>query len=449
MSFLPSPSRPAAGAEASSRGDICTPIKSREQVEARFEPMMKTPLLFDHKEDVVDKWEKAVVIGVASSGPSTPSNPACSPLRYSESGSSSTMGTEDLESLALPEAAPSSSSTDDLEKAEAIACIEPQRRRPRWYVGAKCAFYTLTWWVASITVVMTIKSTLQPGVFPHSFTFTALTQPTTACLAFLLSQVVNRKKPAPPPLQRREKAQLTALGMIQGLEIGLTNKALQYLTVASRTTLSSMNVLFMMLTAWLWGLERFGWRRAIACSVLMCGGLLQALQREMTPQAPDAAAALGAIMQLTSMCCAAQRWALAQSMMQHSEPESGLGQMGKLSLLSRTVPITSLVILPCVYLFEFDALSVELLFNGDLLRRVLLVSVSLTAMLYAELKLVKQLSAVAFNVLATIHQIPMVLVGVVFQHNSVGVLSACGFGTCIIGALIYAWARSAERRLQA
>ena len=47
----------------------------------------------------------------------------------------------------------------------------------------------------------------------------------------------------------------------------------------------------------------------------------------------------------------------------------------------------------------------------NLLSRVLMVAIGLTAMLYAELKLVSLLSAVAFNVLSTLHQIPIVLAG--------------------------------------
>ncbi|CAE7940724.1 unnamed protein product, partial [Symbiodinium sp. KB8] len=65
-------------------------------------------------------------------------------------------------------------------------------------------------------------------------------------------------------------------------------------------------------------------------------------------------------------------------------------------------------------------------------------------MLYAELKLVSLLSAVAFNVLSTLHQIPIVLAGVILQHNTVSISSWAGFACCLIGALVYAIARYSD-----
>lgn len=393
-------------------------------------PGLSTPLLSGQK-------ETALLLSVErpSSGSTVGSTEPGSPALRSELSSGSTASTEDLEEallapLALP--APVARSHED--------------QRARWRFAGSCAVYTTLWWTAAVTVIMTIKSTVQPGVFPHSLAFTTLTQPTTGLLAWLLAQLVYRGKPAPPALQLREKAQILALGLIQGFEIGLTNKALEYLTVASRTTLNSMTVLFMMLVAWVWGLERCDWRRALSCAVLVCGGLLQGLQGKLIPQGAQAAYALGATMQLASMLLSAHRWGLAQFVMQRSAPDSGLGQLPKLQLLSRTLPVTGLVCLPSAYIFEPGAFGSEQLWQPGLWGRVLLVSVGLICMQYSELKLVKKLSAVAFQVLSTIHQIPIVLVGVVFQHNQFSELSACGFAACLLGALIYAWARCAEAK---
>lgn len=76
---------------------------------------------------------------------------------------------------------------------------------------------------------------------------------------------------------------------------------------------------------------------------------------------------------------------------------------------------------------------------------MLVVACVLVVMLYAELHLVDYLSAVAFNVLATIHQVPIVLAGVLINHDRVGMMSACGFACCLAGAFVYASARYAEK----
>lgn len=310
---------------------------------------------------------------------------------------------------------------------------------------AQVFVYITLWWTASILVIMVIKTTVEPqGIYPHSFAFTSLCQPTTGFLAWLVAQFVYKTRPTPPKLTRREWGTLLVLGTIQGLEIGLTNKALQYLSVASRTMISSMGVLFMMISAWLWRLEKLGVWRLVSCAFLVAGGVFQGLDQSSDNKADLHLYMAGVGMQLVSMLCSSQRWALAQFVMQLSPPESGLGQTAKLQLLSMTLPITGVVCLPFVLTQEPHAYQGGQLLQMELPVRTLLVAVGLTAMLYAELKLVKRLSAVAFNVLSTVHQIPIVLVGVVFQHNRVGEFSACGFAMCILGALVYAWARRVE-----
>lgn len=194
----------------------------------------------------------------------------------------------------------------------------------------------------------------------------------------------------------------------------------------------------MMLSAWMWSLESLGLWRALSCILLISGGVLQGCDQVAGHQAMHV---IGVIMQLSSMLCSSQRWALFQVVLR-SQPESGLGEMSKLQLLSRVMPITSLVCFILVLIFELDVFKV--LPPVELLANVLLISTGVIAMVYAELLLVQELSAVAFNVLAAIHQIPIVLAGVLFQHNEVGNASIWGFALCLAGAVVYAWARKVE-----
>lgn len=133
---------------------------------------------------------------------------------------------------------------------------------------------------------------------------------------------------------------------------------------------------------------------------------------------------------------------MTQIILQQSPSGSALGSMTKMQLLSRVVPVTGAVAFLFALIWEPGAYSHESLLRPGLIEVVLLVSLACTVMQYAEWKLVHMLSFVAFNVLATVHQIPIVLAGVVMRHDVVGVHAAIGFGTCIIGALLYA----AERR---
>ncbi|CAJ1333617.1 unnamed protein product, partial [Effrenium voratum] len=225
--------------------------------------------------------------------------------------------------------------------------------------------YTSLWWCAAILVILEIKSVLQ-DVFPYPFALTAMVQPTTAFCAYSLAKMVM-------------------IGCVQGFEIGLTNKALEpapkYLSVAARTMISSMNVLFMMCTARLWGLERLGFLRFLSSLLMICGGLAQCQPgSESTSQ-------WGFFFQLISMLLSSQRWAMAQKVLQSPEG-SALRRTSKLQLLARTLPITGAICMVLALIFEPGALGFLSATAAPVLaQNVLIVAVGLTAMLYAELKL--------------------------------------------------------------
>lgn len=303
------------------------------------------------------------------------------------------------------------------------------------------------WWTSAIVVVLLMKRTVRPGAYPFAFAFTSLTQPCTGAVALLCARLARHRQAGPPlpACSRLEVAKLCAIGLIMGVETALTNKALQFLTVAARTMINSTNVLFMMATAWLCGLERFGWLRAASALTLILGGLVQGMQPS------DAAGGgslqfAGVIMQAASILCSSVRWALVQFVLQRSAPESALGQMSKLDILARVLPVTGV---SCVFLaccFEPGAYSLDKMVAAEIFLPLLGIACALAAMLSMELALVKSLSAVAFLVLSTVHQIPIVLAGVEFRHEHVGMWSGGGFGICIVGALLYAAARGKEAR---
>merc|ERR1712046_426857 len=142
-----------------------------------------------------------------------------------------------------------------------------------------------------------------------------------------------------------------------------------------------------------------------------------------------------------------QRWALMQLILQRSPPGSALAQISKLQLLARVMPVTGLVCIPLAVVFENGAYAADEVLKVELLRTVSSVTLGLTIMLSAELHLVKLLSAVAYNVLGTLHQVPTVLCGVVFRHDRVDTLTGGGFGWCLAGALVYAKAWQGQREV--
>lgn len=314
-----------------------------------------------------------------------------------------------------------------------------------WLQRLEIVMLISIWWVSAVVVVLVIRWTVEGGpdsLFPYAFAFTSLVQPAVGLLAWVLSKL-QRRPPLPKPTGL-EVACLLALGLLQGGEIGLTNKALEFLTAATRTMISSTSVFFMMVFARLWGIESLGPLRVASAALFVVGGVCQAAGKSEAPG--HLTQFKGIVIQVGSILLSSQRWVLAQRVLQHSPKDSALGQMSKLQLLAITLPITGIVSLVLALICEGPVYSPELLLRPALAANFAVVTTGLAAMLWAELALVKRLSAVAFKVLSTVHLIPIVAAGVVFQHNHVGASAGGGFVICLIAAFVYAAARLEDER---
>lgn len=320
----------------------------------------------------------------------------------------------------------------------------------------------LVWWISAIFVVMVIKVTVgsrtarDEAPFPFPFALTAVSNGVCGILALICSCVMrlHQSTAAVPKMRRDEILKLFCIGLIQGVEIGCNNKVLGYLSVSERTMLNSMNVLAMMGTALCWRLERLGVLRVIAVAFLTIGGALQGLSHEAKQQSSEEGAAdviadahlKGVFLLIFAMVIGTQRWALMQIVMQHSDPNSALGGMTKMKLMAFIMPVTGTVCLTLAWFSERDALNSEHLLRPELWLSVGKIGVGILALSFAELKLVHLTSALAVQVLSTVHQIPIVVAGVFFFHDKINSIGMSGFGLCLIGALFYVAARRADDR---
>jgi len=308
---------------------------------------------------------------------------------------------------------------------------------------------TALWWIAAVYVTMMFKLAtlaLQP------FTLTWLVNTSTGILALLLSLATDFDSPPLPEMQWEEGLRLAALGLAQGCEFGCLNKSLQYLTVSERTMLQNINILLVLATAWLCGLERLTCLRVVAGLLLAGGGLLQGLDVSQAPggrKAAQLAHVKGIAFMVTSMLLTAGKWSLVQLITQRSESTSALGRMSKLQLAARVQPVTGLVCLGLAGLFEARTLTLRHLLLSGVLLKVPLIAAGITVIQCSELKLVQLTSAVAVGVLMNLHHIPMVLAGVVLFHDRVDSLGVLGFGCCILGGLFYAGARYTDAQAAA
>merc|ERR1712039_1040646 len=80
--------------------------------------------------------------------------------------------------------------------------------------------------------------------------------------------------------------------------------------------------------------------------------------------------------------------------------------------------------------------------DADVLLDIFSIACAISIMVLAEFFFVQLTSAVAMNVAAQLHNIPIVLGGVLLFRERLHIFAVIGFGVCIFGALLY----TSERR---
>eukprot|EP00928_Gymnodinium_smaydae_P027875 TRINITY_DN21415_c0_g2_i1.p1 TRINITY_DN21415_c0_g2~~TRINITY_DN21415_c0_g2_i1.p1 ORF type:complete len:381 (+),score=81.01 TRINITY_DN21415_c0_g2_i1:217-1359(+) len=350
-----------------------------------------------------------------------------------------------------------------------------QQGSPRWWAleaystGGILGGVALvsTWWLSAIAVTVVLKRILASEgcdiYFPFPFALTCITNSCAGLLALLASCATtvvealgagaSKAEQQPlPPLRWEDLSLVICIGLLQGVEIGCNNKSLEFLTVSKRTMINSTSVLFVMVVAYFLKLERLGYLRLTAALCLCFGALLQGVQTPEAVEHPSASGlrawfgdidrnqAQGVMLQMAAMTIAAFRWAMTQMAMA-SKDDSALGRRGRLWMASRILPVTSGVCCALSILFEAGAFSSDVIFKLDFLASAAQVGTFVMLLIVSEFWLVRLTSAVALQVLSALHQIPIVLAGVVFFGDRVSVMGIFGFGLCLVGALCYAAAR--------
>lgn len=379
-----------------------------------------------------------------------------------------------------------------------------------------CVLLVLLWWTTAVAVTVVIKATLGHRdesdwtVFPYPFALTCLSNGCVGVLTLLISSfyiypfpiarvaatavvdsldassestvqptdgyqrgnevesceatdavLLDKQLPTPRPQMRRDEViRLICIGAIQGAEIGCNNKSLEYLTVSARTMLNSSSVLFMMSTAYWFGLERLGFWRLIAAFLLAAGAILQgmpgspggdasivfkSLKSDFSAASDGHVKYVGVLIQITALSLGSVRWAILQMVLQRSPPDSALSMLSKLELTSRVMPVTSAVCFVLAVIFEADAFSSAEIFTVGLFGQVVTIASLVTVLFLVELTLIRLTSAVYVTVLGTLHQIPLVLAGVVCFGDRVSPFAVYGFALGIVGALCYARANALDK----
>mmetsp|Transcript_78300 Transcript_78300/g.227103 ORF Transcript_78300/g.227103 Transcript_78300/m.227103 type:complete len:559 (-) Transcript_78300:48-1724(-) len=276
------------------------------------------------------------------------------------------------------------------------------------------------------------------------------------------------------------RATVVVIGLLQGLALGVKNEALLLLSVSTRTMIFATNVLAVLLIARLCGLEQLRRLKLLSAVLLAIGGVLQGLATLQHMQSStEADSSLGCALAVLALLLDALRWVLLQAVfttqdmlsaepavvrdlgsedgrnspsqgVDTSPPTSGArpsqhSPLTKFTMVSWVMWMATPLCLLLSIVFEPTGLSEAWERRSALVRIVALLTVGVIGINLTEFGVVQWTSAVTFNVLSQLHSIPMVLAGVVCFGEDVSVVQGLGFFVCLVGAVLYSWAKAKER----
>lgn len=346
------------------------------------------------------------------------------------------------------------------------------RRSEAFSVGLQVAVLAVVWWTAAVIVTLWIKDVLspfngRPALFPHSFLFTGILNLCVAAFSLLFAQASRLGSASGggegpvPALGRHELAFLLFVGVLQGIELGLTNKSLSLVSVSVNRMVMACCVIFQLITAICWGLESIGTLKWIAAALLVgggivenlpCGGASRGLLATLCGEREDGGASrkeaadtlLGWVCIVASVLTSANRWALTQHIFQRTSPTSALRRLGKVQMLPYITPGTSIVCLVLAVALEGEAFAELPEKAGDLILPAVVISLSVATLTVCELRIVHLSAATVMVVLAVVHNIPIILGGVIINHDHVYRNQLLGFSLCSLGAALYFAARAQD-----
>jgi len=340
-------------------------------------------------------------------------------------------------------------------------------------VVAQVSVLAILWWSAAVVVGLKVKSVLstvneQPALFPYPFLFTSMLNLGVCCWSLLGAQAfrlaragINRD---PAKLLPKEAGFLLLMGCLQGLELALANKSYQYLSVSMNRMVMACTVVFQLFTAVLWKLERIWWLKWIAALMLVGGALVQGLDCTHAlgvvgvvcgPHSSTLAAHApgpvedswqGWVLVVSSVLISANRWAFTQHVFQRSPKQSALRRLEKVQMMPYMSTGTVVACLAFAAAFEpnaFAAIAGKGVWQ-HIVQPVLVVSSCVALLTMCELVIVSITAATVMVILAVVHNIPMILAGVIFDNDVVFRNQWVGFAFCSIGAGMYFYARSLD-----
>eukprot|EP00803_Ostreobium_quekettii_P001878 evm.model.scf_188.11 EVM.evm.TU.scf_188.11 scf_188:101557-108626(-) len=246
-------------------------------------------------------------------------------------------------------------------------------------------------------------------------------------------------------VQRESKEQLswreyakTVLpnGTSTGLDIGFSNLSFQTITVSFYTMCKSTTPMFLLMFAFLMGLEKPSWRLAGVVAVISTGILLLVFgEAEFN--------LVGFLLVMTAACLAGLRWTLTQILLQGTKGGKSLSHGGPLDVLESLCPVMATSVLALSLLTEnledLPASPYFHTFDHTVKSAAIMGGLGAVAflMVWTEFKVIAETSALTFMVAGTLKEVVTVLAAVFFYDEHFGVINGVGLVVLLTGVSLY------------
>jgi solute carrier family 35 protein C2 len=341
----------------------------------------------------------------------------------------------------------------------------------------KCFLLVLAWFGLSTSLALFNKALFgqRKGGFPAPLLLTSVQFFMQWALASLaLERVVPHLKPRRAIDWRTYVFSVAPVGVAMGLDIGLSNLALVYVTVSFYTLAKTCSILFLLAFAFYLGVERFSLRLTAAMLVLTLGELL-------TVHGETQFNAAGFALCILAAAASGTRWVLSQVVLHSGKtkrdkpkrraggvlddadadaditPTHGLRRSH--GMHSPPVMLRAMMPVMCAVVFFFSCfkerwwaslpgspwLSDPFDLASDLLITLVGAFMAL-CMSMAEFELVKETSAVTVSVVGTAKDVVTVLTSVLVFRDAFGVENALGLVFVVGGIGAYNYHKIASAR---
>jgi drug/metabolite transporter (DMT)-like permease len=307
---------------------------------------------------------------------------------------------------------------------------------PWWqpFRHSEATFWIVVWLSISPMILFSVKHITNDRelAFPYPFLLTGSCNLVIFVVGSLLLKFpgVNQKNDSQVSWQMA-----TVLGVINGVEVGVGNTVVKYLSLSLRQELHMMSPALMYLCGRVFGLEHYNPMVTLAVLLMTFGGMLSVWGRVHVGNIPMF------LLAIVSAVCSVIRWNLTQKML---ALEGKVEKPSAFVLAVRQSLATACACLAISSCFE-DVPPMMLLPHVDKVAKIVIgIGCGLCVMCMAEMRTVQLTSALFVAFFAPIHNVSIIVLDVIVKGAHVSGINWLGIICVTIATALYMRTRQKE-----